>query len=140
MKMVKEDEEVKFTEEWIVDIKGNISCSFSNWQDLIRTEYRVTNLSLRGKSGNKFSLVSNRALYQDSLISLSVLDEEQSNSNNLVLYTDFSRYKPLMDLAISPGMKLASIIPMIRLVELALYLRKRYQLIGLFVNPCDLCL
>lgn len=45
-----------------------------------------------------------------------------------------------MDIKLLPGGKLASIITMIRLVEVALYARKKYQLIGLFVNPCDLCL
>ena len=45
-----------------------------------------------------------------------------------------------MDVNINLNNKLASILTMIRLVELALYLQKQYQLIGLFVNPCDLCL
>lgn len=45
-----------------------------------------------------------------------------------------------MDLKIAQGGKLASLILMIRLIELALYIRKKYQLIGLFVNPCDLCI
>jgi hypothetical protein len=57
-----------------------------------------------------------------------------------VLYSDFTKYKPLMDISINTNNKLASILTMIRLVELALYMQKQYRLIGLFVNPCDLCL
>ena len=45
-----------------------------------------------------------------------------------------------MDLTISKNNKLASILTMVKLAEMALYMQKKYKLIGLFVNPCDLCL
>lgn len=85
-------------------------------------------------------MLANKTLYSDCKISISFYDEEHSNSNKFVLYSDFSRFRPLPEVQIKKNSKFAALESMIKLVDMATYIHKNYQLIGLFVNMHNICI
>jgi len=118
---------IKEVESWQQEasftINRKIKATYYRHKELIKSEYQLLDLDLRGKSNNRYSLNQHKVVYDDPKISLSLIDEA-STFSHLVLYSDFTQYKPLMDIKINNNNKLASILTMIRLVELALYLQK----------------
>ncbi len=73
-------------------------------------------------------------MYSDPKISTSIYDENLSNMNKLVVYSDFTNFKPLLNVDIIKNGKFTSIESMIKLVDMAAYINNQHHTIGLFVN------